>query len=198
VTTDDDLVTFEVLMCDAGEVASVTVAVSVAAAAAISIGTSIISMGTGVLAIAAGGGRSGASSVTTAISIVMGAQRFAASSGLSVNMTESYRDALSATDWTFGNVDAVGAEGCPSPAAPAPIPPLVASPPATTPTTTLIDTSTTPGTTLVMGLLTGGGSPCNTLNNLLFAMMCCILVLVALQALVHLLWTYRVNRKWYR
>ena len=89
-------------VCAAGTAASVAVGVSIAAAILGTSATSIASIGAAT-AKGASGAASG-SVLSAAVPVVMGAQRFSSSSGLSTDMSSTYRSAVGGMDWASGYV----------------------------------------------------------------------------------------------
>ena len=94
------------VVCAAGTAASAAVGISVAAAILGTSATSIAAMGG---AAAKGSGASSGSVLSAALPVVMGAQRYSSSSGLSTDMSSTYRSAVSGMDWASGDVSKDGA-----------------------------------------------------------------------------------------
>ena len=92
-------------LCEGGPVVSAVVGVSAATAltAAAALSASSFTTSLSVASLQATANPKGATS--TAMSIMMGAQRYASSSGLLSNASASYKGAVAATSWAYGDFD---------------------------------------------------------------------------------------------
>ena len=179
--------------CRTGSAASTVVGVSAAAAVALSATTSAASFGSALFAAATGQVASAARTNNAALlagtmSVIMGAQRFAASASLPANVSTGYRGALSALDWSFGSphTDSNCSAGTLSPLPPPPAqfpPPILAWPPSAPP-----PPPPPPG---VLRSL----SNCESLSWTMLALAIAMGVVGALQAAVHAAWRRRLKRR---
>lgn len=190
-------------LCGAGSAASTIVGISMATTVTLSSTTALASFGSSLLAAGAktlgATNQNGASTLTSGAAILMGAQRFVASAGLSANVSAEYRIAIGALDWSSGNVGAQQMTcGSSQVQAGFPPPPPLGSGSGTT-NGTVANTNTTMPTvhTDVITWLTGG-SACEALSTLLIVLAIMVTAVLLMHAVVHLLWAHRVNRAWYK
>ena len=112
------------------------------------------------------------------ISLVMGAQRFAASAGLQAEVSVAYKSALSSVKWATVDVSTAH-PGCDPADTWAPTPP---------PWTTWPLAPPPPPSPL----------PCHSLLWMLVALAIALVTATALQSIAFILWKRKMNRKWYQ
>ena len=189
--------------CRIAPVTSGLVAFSAATAATSALATSAVSFGgsLGVASLRMANAKSqGGGAVASAMAIVMGAQRFAASSGVSADASPAYQSAVGATAWASGDFRAKADSNCgvAEIVIDGDIDDVDDEDPTIDPTVSGSTSTPLDSTHLdILDLLIPAASVCDSLARIMLVAAIAMVITLLLHALVLQLWKRTVNHRWY-